>query len=331
MVKLVLQAFQMSVPCCLTRSLLPMMRRQLVLRTMAAAKEQQQVRFGAGRRRFLSWRGPNRSRHTVSGRAEPRLERGWAGRRGCRPPSQTGRLLAPPKKTRLPHSRRAARALQTHPQAWFHQEYQACLADAASPPPGPAAAGSAGGAAAVLHLLSRTASLQQAGGVSLMALRGHTGAVRRVCISPDGRDVLTASDDGAVQVGAGGAPGFRRARHLFARGRPWDPRVRRALARAQLARGRLCIKGRVRFKFGNLNLNAIRIRIRTQIWDMDIGDCVMQLRRQLPPGAPTPRLTALAMTPDGISAVTGDEAGVVCWWELSGGGLLRSVTAHGGR
>jgi hypothetical protein len=37
------------------------------------------------------------------------------------------------------------------------------------------------------------------------------------------------------------------------------------------------------------------------------------------------------MTPDGISAVTGDEAGVVCWWELSGGGLLRSVTAHGGR
>jgi hypothetical protein len=37
LVKLVLQAFQMSVPACMSRSLLPMMRRQLVLRTMAAA------------------------------------------------------------------------------------------------------------------------------------------------------------------------------------------------------------------------------------------------------------------------------------------------------
>jgi hypothetical protein len=37
LVKLVLQAFQMSVPSCMQRSLLPIMRRQLVLRTMAAA------------------------------------------------------------------------------------------------------------------------------------------------------------------------------------------------------------------------------------------------------------------------------------------------------
>jgi WD40 repeat protein len=59
----------------------------------------------------------------------------------------------------------------------------------------------------VRHLLSRTAALQQAGGASLMALRGHTAAVRAVVISPDGRDVLTASDDGAVQVRAASRAG----------------------------------------------------------------------------------------------------------------------------
>ncbi|KAI8464029.1 MAG: hypothetical protein J3K34DRAFT_380636, partial [Monoraphidium minutum] len=37
LVKLVLQAFQMSVPTCMQRPALPIMRRQLVLRTMAAA------------------------------------------------------------------------------------------------------------------------------------------------------------------------------------------------------------------------------------------------------------------------------------------------------
>jgi hypothetical protein len=81
-------------------------------------------------------------------------------------------------------------------QAWFDREYAACLSD-------PAMANPSAGAAPVQHLLARTATLQQAGGTSLMALRGHAGTVRRVVISPDGRDVLTASDDGGVQVGGG--------------------------------------------------------------------------------------------------------------------------------
>jgi len=34
-----------------------------------------------------------------------------------------------------------------------------------------------------------------------MALRGHLGPIRRVAITADGKDVLTASDDGGVQVG----------------------------------------------------------------------------------------------------------------------------------
>jgi len=68
-----------------------------------------------------------------------------------------------------------------------------------------------------------------------------------------------------------------------------------------------------------------------QIWDMDIGDCVLQLRRQLPPGvAPSP-ITSLAVSPDGGMAVTGDGAGVICWWELQGGSLVTSIVAHSSR
>jgi hypothetical protein len=64
---------------------------------------------------------------------------------------------------------------------------------------------------------------------------------------------------------------------------------------------------------------------------MDIGDCVMQLRRPPPPGAPPVPLTALAVSPDGGAAITGDEAGTICWWELQGGTLMRSFPAHAGR
>jgi hypothetical protein len=51
------------------------------------------------------------------------------------------------------------------------------------------------------HLMGYTPSLQQAGGRHRMALRGHLGPIRSVVISPSGKDVLTASDDGGVQVG----------------------------------------------------------------------------------------------------------------------------------
>jgi WD40 repeat protein len=53
----------------------------------------------------------------------------------------------------------------------------------------------------VQHLLCTSTSLRQAGGQHRMVLRGHTAAVRHLAISSDGRDVLTASDDGTVQVG----------------------------------------------------------------------------------------------------------------------------------
>lgn len=74
-----------------------------------------------------------------------------------------------------------------------------------------------------------------------------------------------------------------------------------------------------------------------QVWDMDIGDCVMQLRLADPaavPGAPEwapVPLTALAVTPDGCCCLSGDADGWLCCWSLKSGQLVERVHAHKGR
>lgn len=53
----------------------------------------------------------------------------------------------------------------------------------------------------LVHLMPRSASLEQAGGLLRMTLRGHSGPVHKVVLSPNGRDVVTVSEDGTAQVG----------------------------------------------------------------------------------------------------------------------------------
>ena len=55
----------------------------------------------------------------------------------------------------------------------------------------------------LVHLMPRSASLEQAGGLHRMTLRGHNGPVLKVVLSPNGRDVITVSADGTAQVCTG--------------------------------------------------------------------------------------------------------------------------------
>lgn len=79
-----------------------------------------------------------------------------------------------------------------------------------------------------------------------------------------------------------------------------------------------------------------------QVWDMDIGDCILQLRPPppapkknamgLPLPVPEPQpLTCLAVTPDGCCCLSGDEEGYLSCWNLSTGALLQRARAHAGR
>jgi len=108
----------------------------------------------------------------------------------------------------------------------------------------------------VVHLMPRTATLQQAGGLHRMTLRGHNGPVRKVVISPTGQDIITVSDDGTAQV-----------------------------------------------------------------WDMNIGDCVMQLARDRP-------LTDVAVAPDGQLCVVASEDGHCCIWDLASGKVKHVLKGH---
>ncbi|KAG1654342.1 hypothetical protein FOA52_009003 [Chlamydomonas sp. UWO 241] len=129
--------------------------------------------------------------------------------------------------------------------AWAERQTAICMAEEH------AAAGHT-----LVHLLPRSASLQQAGGRLRMTLRGHNGPVRRVVISPNGRDVITVSEDGSAQV-----------------------------------------------------------------WDMNVGDCVMQLARETP-------LTDVAAAPDGDLAVIGSQDGTCCLWDLNNGQIKHVLSGH---
>lgn len=92
----------------------------------------------------------------------------------------------------------AEHAIEMH--AWFKQQYTACCGGSGLLWP-PAVLQQQQQPLLPPHLMAYTPSLQQAGGRHRMALRGHLGPIRNVVISPSGKDVLTASDDGGVQVG----------------------------------------------------------------------------------------------------------------------------------
>jgi WD40 repeat protein len=93
---------------------------------------------------------------------------------------------------------------QQEMRVWFAQQYTKCRAGASLLPPVQIVMQLEQQQQQQLppHLLGYTPSLVQAGGMHRMALRGHLGPIRKVVIAPDGKDVLTASDDGTVQVGA---------------------------------------------------------------------------------------------------------------------------------
>ncbi|GLI67543.1 hypothetical protein VaNZ11_011767 [Volvox africanus] len=111
----------------------------------------------------------------------------------------------------------------------------------------------------LLHLMPRSPSLAQAGGVQRMTLRGHAGPIPRVAIAPNCCEVVTISEDGLAQV-----------------------------------------------------------------WDMNIGDCVMHLARSAP-------LTAVGITPDSSAAVVAAADGTAAVWNLTTGQVIHNFKGHTGR
>ena len=77
-------------------------------------------------------------------------------------------------------------------------------------------------AAASPCLFTRTPSLEQAGGLQRMTLRGHTGGISKVLLTPGGIDVitgtpLTKSDSGAPDQDSGSSSVLKSGEAAFFR------------------------------------------------------------------------------------------------------------------
>eukprot|EP00879_Flechtneria_rotunda_P021721 GHRR01022905.1.p1 GENE.GHRR01022905.1~~GHRR01022905.1.p1 ORF type:complete len:283 (+),score=111.57 GHRR01022905.1:3-851(+) len=267
------------------RSHLPMMQHQLVLRLMAAARAAVAVAAAPVGTTALSHdsdhnpAGSVRSKSSSDTGSPPAAAAAAAQIRGVSIGSGGSGIVSQQQE------------FEQEMQAWYEQQYQAARAGASL-----LYSGSSNQALQQQqqrlppHLMGYRPSLNQAGGRHRMSLRGHLGPIRRVVITADGKDVLTASDDGSAQV-----------------------------------------------------------------WDMDIGDCVMQLRlpEQLlaaaaaaspsslqSPGSGSERAAAVAGPPplttlvaalDGGCCLCGDAEGWLTCWNYKTGELVQRVKAHRAR
>lgn len=184
----------MSLSCCMERSHLPMMRHQLVLRLMAAAQAstaadthiRDSSDAGSARDSDSNIRRISSQR---SQRANSSSDSGAGAGSGSGP---------------APSHKQLQQQYQSEMREWFTKQYKQCRLKASLLSlPGTQLLSYTPEQQQQLppHLMCYTPSLRQAGGRHRMALRGHLGPIRSVVITRNGKDVLTASEDGGVQVG----------------------------------------------------------------------------------------------------------------------------------
>jgi WD40 repeat protein/predicted Ser/Thr protein kinase len=129
----------------------------------------------------------------------------------------------------------------------------------------------------------------------LLTLTGHTGGVRAVVFSADGRQALSASNDGSLRL--------------------WDVRLGRAI---RVLRGHtgevlsVAVAGDGRIAMSGGQDGTARI------WDLESG----QALRVLAAGAPVRKV---ALSPDGKRALSRTMPGKVQLWEVATGRPLRSI------
>ena len=171
--------------------------------------------------------------------------------------------------------------------------------------------------AALLHgrtrcLLPLTPSLDQAGGMSRLALRGHTGAVTKLLLTPSGTDVVSASADGTgggARAGGGVGVGGGVGEWAWGVGRVVGGRGGSPSMSAHVRHA--CPHART---LTHAPLNAPPRAAR--VWDLEIGDCVLLLEGHAAP------ITDLAITLGALSHAGAGHALLVprsraSWGELS--------------
>jgi WD40 repeat protein len=153
----------------------------------------------------------------------------------------------------------------------------------------------------VLPLLRSRLDPQPEPPLWLRSLEGHTGGVNAVAVSPDGRFIVSGSDDRTVKVWE-----LESGRLL----RSLEGHADRVWAVAVSPDGRFIVSG-----------SDDRT---VKVWELESGRLLRSLEGH------TGGVNEVAVSPDGRFIVSGSEDRTVKVWELESGRLLRSLEGHTG-
>ncbi|KAA6423724.1 MAG: hypothetical protein FRX49_06295 [Trebouxia sp. A1-2] len=203
-------------------------------------------------------------------------------------------------------------------------------------------------------LMPKTASLEQAGGLHRMVLRGHSGPIQKVLLAPGGTDVITASVDGSARV--------------------WDMEIGDCVLLMEghtagvtdlavanegsmlvtssadhTARVWTLDKGQCRavLQGHTAAVNAVAVDVQGRfavtasadatgrVWDLHSGQCAHVLRGHGAGAAGAGSLVAgavwsVALTPDGRRVVTGSEDFTARVWDVVSGNCAHVLDGHTG-
>ncbi|DBB08019.1 TPA: hypothetical protein ACH3X3_009392 [Trebouxia sp. C0006] len=203
-------------------------------------------------------------------------------------------------------------------------------------------------------LMPKTASLEQAGGLHRMVLRGHSGPIQKVLLAPGGTDVVTASADGSARVwdmeigdcvllmeghtaavtdlavaNEGSVLVTSSADHTA---RVWtlDKGQCRAVLQGHTAAvNAVAVDGQGRFAV-TASADATG-----RVWDLHSGQCAHVLRGHGAGAAGAGSLVAgavwsVALTPDSRRVVTGSEDFTARVWDVVSGNCAHVLDGHTG-
>ena len=133
------------------------------------------------------------------------------------------------------------------------------------------------------------------------ALRGHTKRVTGAEYSPDGKYVLTTSDDGTARL--------------------WDASTKNTVQELRAEQGVITYST---FSPDGKLIVTTASDGTARVWDGNTGQLQRELRHH------TDSVARAAFSPDSIFIVTVGEDKTVCLWKTSSGELIRQLTGHSG-